>query len=207
MDISKVQLYLDLLRNEKPVFYNFRGEENTDDSSILGRFSLQTLDEPVGEYEERTISRDIKPEPKQLVKEYLHRMGYEPIEKEGRYLIPFDIENEKYNVLVFFHEEWVETGTLLVESKELPEALNKEGLYARLLMDTLYAREVTYGLTTDGNVIVHAETAIKSLSFDNFQTEFNSVLAGIKHFVSTIKKDYPIQHKKEQTTDWSIKPV
>jgi len=57
-------------------------------------------------------------------------------------------------------------------------------------LETFYLYEVTYGLTKEGLIVVHAETSTKALSFENFSTELKSVAFGTKYFVEKILPDF-----------------
>ena len=127
------------------------------------------------------------------VKQFLEKMNlkFEYDENAKVFFVPFKIDEREFMVVISIRGKWVTTAALIVRNNDLPPDLNKEEFYARLLKETFYLNEVTYGLTKDNDVIVHAETSTEALSFENFKTEFWSVVYGIKHFLEEIAPHYP----------------
>ena len=129
------------------------------------------------------------------VKEFLTKMklkfSYE--EERKTFSLPYQIDGKNFTIQIFIGEKWIVMGTLLVKREELPLNLDVQELYTRLLQDTFYFNEVTYGLTKNRDIIVHAETHVDALNFEGFRTEFGSVVFGIKHFVENIMKDFPVK--------------
>lgn len=129
------------------------------------------------------------------IRDYLTKMelnfSYE--ENEKRFTLAYDFSGREFIVNVFVSDSWVCVGTLLAKAEDLPANLNKEVFYARLLQDTFYLNEVTFGLTKNNDVVVHAEIHVDALSFENFKMEYGSVIYGIKHFVENIMKDFPVR--------------
>ncbi len=115
-------------------------------------------------------------------------------EKEDKtFISPYEVSGKEFVVNVFVGEKWIQIGALLVKAEELPINLNKEVFYARLLQDTFYLKEVSFGLTKNGDIVVHAETYVDALSFENFKTELGSVVYGIRYFVENIMKEFPVK--------------
>jgi len=129
------------------------------------------------------------------IRDFLTKMelnfSYE--EEEKKFILPYEFSGKDFVVNVFVGEKWIMIGVLLAKAEELPANLNKEVFYARLLRDTFYISEVAFGLTNSGDVVVHAETYVDALTFENFRIEFGSVVYGIKHFIENIMKDFPVK--------------
>ena len=131
------------------------------------------------------------------IKSFLDKMNlkYEYNEKENVFILPFKISilGEGYaiaTVFIRYNEDWVLIVSPLLPQSAIPSDVDKAKLYERLLMDTYYLNEVTYGLTKEGDIVVHAEIHKRALEYNNFMTEFNSVVYGVKHFVENILKDF-----------------
>jgi hypothetical protein len=108
---------------------------------------------------------------------------------------------------VLYLNNWIDTGALIVSKDDIPNDIDREKLYAKLLMDNLYIKEVNYGLTIDGDIIIHAETAIESFKFENFETEFGSVIYGIQNYVENIEPEFPSLKNVEHKSNWNLNPV
>ncbi|RLE98440.1 MAG: hypothetical protein DRJ63_07750 [Thermoprotei archaeon] len=130
------------------------------------------------------------------IKSFLGKMQlkYKYNEDENVFILPFRIQvSEGFvvaTVFVRYTDEWVLIVSPLIAQHSIPSEVDRKRLYERLLMDTYYLNEVTYGLTKEGDIVVHAEIHKSALEFNNFATEFNSVIYGIKHFVENIMKDF-----------------
>jgi len=131
------------------------------------------------------------------IKHFLNQMNlkYEYNESERVFVLPFRIglSGGGYavaTVFVRYDEKWTLIVSPLLPRSAIPSDIDKAKLYERLLMDTYYLNEVTYGLTKEGDIVVHAEIHKKALEYNNFVTEFNSVVYGVKHFVENILKDF-----------------
>ena len=129
------------------------------------------------------------------VREFLSRMELKfSYEEEGKvFSLTYEIGGKDFIIQVFVGEKWIVIGSLLVNQEELPSNMNLQEFYARLLQDTFYLNEVTYGLTKNRDVIVHAEINVNALTFEDFKTEFGSVVFGIKHFVEDVMKSFPVK--------------
>lgn len=129
------------------------------------------------------------------VRGYLDKMGIKYIvdEEHNAIIAPYEIRGRDFLVVVLFSESWVLTAAKIVGLNELPPELDREKFFARLLMDTFYLNEITYGLTKDGLIVAHAESHVDALSFENFKVEFFSVVAGIAHFIDEIEKELPVK--------------
>lgn len=193
----------DMLTTEKPVFITWSTDEAGNTT-----WSLGTEDEPQGVYDENYEDNEF--ESSDMFDEiilYLSKMDLYPQISEDRLIIPFNFCEQEFLVNILYSDNWVETGALIVRANELPENIDKEKLYAKLLMDNLYIKEVNYGLTIEGDILIHAETSAESLGFENFKTEFGSVIYGIKNYVENILPEFPSLKDADHKSDWNINPV
>ena len=129
------------------------------------------------------------------VKVFLDSMGVNYVfdEEEGVIVAPFKIKGKVYPILIMVMGEWVLTVARLVNMSELPSNLDREKFYQRLLRDTFYLSEITYGLMDNGDVVVHASTHIDALNYKDFRTEFASIIAGISHYRERIEPALPMK--------------
>jgi len=126
------------------------------------------------------------------IKTYLDKMGVKFIHnKEDDVIVtPFKIGDKLYAVIIAVMGDWVLTVARVAGVDEIPPDASREELFARLLKDTFYLNEVTYGLTDNGDIVVHAGSSIEALDYENFKTEFYSVVAGIHHYVEEIEPEF-----------------
>jgi len=131
------------------------------------------------------------------VKGFLDKMGVKYVyDEENKVIIaPYKIHEREFLVFVLFSDNWVTTAARIVNLSELPPNLDKERFFARLLTETFYLSEVTYGLTKNGDVVAHAETHVDALDYENFRVEFHSVVAGIAYFIENIEPELPAEAK------------
>ena len=129
------------------------------------------------------------------VRGFLDSMGVNYVfdEEEGVIVAPFKIKGKVYPILIMVMGEWVLTVARLVNVNELPSNLDREKFYACLLRDTFYLSEITYGLMDNGDVVVHASTHVDALNYEDFKTEFASVVAGISHYRERIEPALPVK--------------
>ncbi|RLE77500.1 MAG: hypothetical protein DRJ52_11245 [Thermoprotei archaeon] len=133
---------------------------------------------------------------REKIKSFLDKMQlkYKYDEDEKVFILPFRIQVSGgfvvATVFVKYTDEWVLIVSPLIAQRNIPSEVDRRRLYERLLMDTYYLNEVTYGLTKEGDIVVHAEIHKSALEFNNFVTEFNSVVYGVKHFVENIMREF-----------------
>ncbi|RLI08175.1 hypothetical protein DRO32_02705 [Candidatus Bathyarchaeota archaeon] len=127
------------------------------------------------------------------VKEMLDKMGlkYEYVEEDKVFVVPFKSGERVFNVLVALRGDWVITSALAARKEDLPEDVDEKELYKLLLRLSLELSEVTFGLTSRGDVVVHAESHVNALSFENFRIEFASVVFGVEYFAKEVAPSYP----------------
>ncbi|MCD6564134.1 MAG: hypothetical protein J7K23_09510 [Thermoproteales archaeon] len=117
------------------------------------------------------------------------------------FIVPFYIKKGKgkisFDIIVTYNDKWVLTIAPLLKKESIPHDTDLLKLYEKLLIDNYYLSEVTYGLTKESNIIVHAETYIEALSFENFKTELYSVVYGVQHFIEEI---IPLIEKYKEKT-------
>ena len=114
-------------------------------------------------------------------------------EDKGVFAVPFEIRGERVMISIIPGEKWIYVGSAIVNVKNLPPEVDREKLFALLLRETLYIPEVTYGLTDQGDIVAHAETATKAFEYKNFEIEFFSVVYGVQHFLENIATKFPIK--------------
>ena len=131
------------------------------------------------------------------VKEFLDRMNlkytYDETTKTFRLYFTIRVGESQYVRAVIYvrvGDDWVLIVSPLINQKNIPVTVDRLKLYERLLLDTYYLNEVTYGLTREGDIVVHAEIHHSALTYENFETEFNSVVYGIGYFAGEIMKDF-----------------
>ncbi|RLE68388.1 MAG: hypothetical protein DRJ34_03115 [Thermoprotei archaeon] len=130
------------------------------------------------------------------ITEYLNKLNlkYQYEAKNNRIRIPFILKvgEKKYTAYIYisWNEKWILCVTPLVRVADIPPEVSREEVYERLLLETYYLYEVTYGLTKDGYIVVHAETAVSALSFENFDIELRSIIFGVKYFIEKILPDF-----------------
>jgi len=131
----------------------------------------------------------------QKVKEFLKRMDlkFELIEDRNAFVVPFSSEKtgRQFNVVITIKENWVTTAAIAARREELPRDIDEKEFYRLLLLLTFELNEVTYGLTNRGDVVVHAESHVRALSFENFKVELGSVVFGVEFFHREILPNYP----------------
>ena len=127
------------------------------------------------------------------VKEILDKMNlkYRYVEEEDLFIVPFESDIKKFNVLVVVRGDWVTTLAMAARKEELPKDLDEKELYKLLLRLSLELSEVTFGLTELGDIVVHAESHVKALSPENFEVEFASVVFGVDYFAREIAPKLP----------------
>lgn len=129
------------------------------------------------------------------IRDFLTKMelNFSYDEEKKSFILPYTISDKRFSVYVNVGDPWITIVALLARAQDLPSNVNKEALYARLLQDTFYLNEVTFGLTKDGDIVVHAEAHVNALTFEDFNIEFQSVVYGISHFIDKIMKDFPVK--------------
>ncbi len=129
------------------------------------------------------------------VSEFLKKMGleYRYMDEEKIFVVPFASEKtgRKFNVLIVVRGDWVTAAAIAARREELPRDVDEKELYKLLLRLTFELSEVTFGLTEHGDIVVHAESHVKALEFENFKVELGSVVFGMEYFTREIMPNYP----------------
>jgi len=134
---------------------------------------------------------------KDTVYSFLRRMGVEAIfwdPETDRFVLPYVIEGKRVMVYVMFLDDykWVVTLADLYDLNELPEHVNREELYRRLLSDNFTRYETRYGIDFDNHLVALAEARSDELDYENFSTEFAGVLGSAARFVAEIAPEMGI---------------
>ena len=144
-----------------------------------------------------------KEEVAQKINDFLNKMDldFERDDETNRFTIHFGMkfgeESIHFHIFIFYDDKWITIVAPLIRDKDLPEEIDKLSFYKTLLRETYYLNEVTYGLTENDDIVVHAETATNALGFDNFKVEFYSVVYGIEHFLREV---VPVIFKSQDTS-------
>jgi len=139
-----------------------------------------------------------KEKARDTVRSFLEKMGVEAIywDPEGeRFVLPYDIEGARVLVYVMFLEdyEWVVTLADLYDLSKLPQHVDKERFFQRLLVDNFMRYENRYGIDFEGHLVALAEMKTDELEYENFSTEFAGVLSSAAHFIRAIAPEFGIQ--------------
>jgi len=130
------------------------------------------------------------------IKEILEKMNLKFFvgKEEKEFVVPFLIETSegkvRANVLVRIVGDWILTVAPIIDIDSILNRDDRLRLYERLLLDNYYLKEVTYGLSEEGTIVVHAETHKNALTFENFKGEFFSVVFGVQHFVEKLIPEF-----------------
>ncbi len=110
------------------------------------------------------------------------------------FIVPFLIDTSKgkvkTNVLIRIAGDWILTVAPLIDIGSIPSNDDRLKLFERLLIDNYYLKEVTFGLSKEGTIVVHAETHKDALTLENFRSEFFSVVFGVQHFAEKIIPEF-----------------
>lgn len=132
----------------------------------------------------------------ETITSYLNKLNveYQLSTEKNQITIPFKfkVNDSVYTCRIFISwtKDWILCVAPLLSLSKFPPEVNREKFFKRLLLETYYLYEVTYGVTKGDTVVVHAETSTKALSFENFSTELKSVAYGTMHFVEKILPDF-----------------
>ena len=128
------------------------------------------------------------------VHEFLKKMKlhYRFVEEDKLFIVPFASEERRFNILVLVRDDWVRVIGLAAKRSELPRNLDEKEFYKLLLRLTLELNEVTFGLTEDEDIVVHAETHVSALELENFKVEFASVVFGVEYFKEKVLPNLPL---------------
>lgn len=130
-------------------------------------------------------------------------VNYEHKPENNLFFVYFNLATEDYKgeirILVHYTDKWVTVVAPLINENHLPREIDRKRLYRKLLEDTFYLNEVTFGMTREGDIVVHAETASHALSYENFRMEFYSVLYGVEYFVRKLVPSLLEEVKKKES--------
>lgn len=98
--------------------------------------------------------------------------------------IPGNADDLVLEANVVFDEKWIQIKLLLIPGREIPPKLEKE-LYRQLLIGNFNLNEVTYSISTDGDIFVEADMPVNT-SFENFESEYGSIEFGADYFLTEI---------------------
>ncbi|MHA1679445.1 MAG: hypothetical protein ACTSUE_00400 [Promethearchaeota archaeon] len=109
-------------------------------------------------------------------------------------VVPYTLKSKKAGVSdlvlkaqIIFDEKWIQIKLLLMGTKDMSESLQKN-LFQKLLIANFELNEVTYSLSRNQDVYVEADMPADS-DYENFQSEYGSVVYGIDYFLGTVLKE------------------
>jgi len=114
------------------------------------------------------------------------KLEYEWDEKTSRFLLKFRIAGKYLYAFVIIGKKWIVTSIPLIRISELEDKVNLKDFYETILKETFYLKEVNYGLTEEGVLVSHAETAIEAFNPNDFKVELSSAILGFRYFFETI---------------------
>ena len=145
-----------------------------------------------------------------LVKKFLKKLEYkEVIENRHRFYVdmPLDLDLKgpdattplKLLVRTVVNENWIMAKCLIMYKNVIPE----ESIYYKILEELLKANfqlnEVTYSIDpNEGNIFIEADMPADT-SFENFKSEYNSILFGVLEFFNNILPAVGKEIRKENT--------
>lgn len=128
------------------------------------------------------------------IEDYLKKMNlhYYYFPEHKAFKVPFVSEDgRQFDVLILIRGNWISTAALAVSKEDLPPDLDEKEFYKILLMTSFDMNEVNFALTSRGDVVVHAESHIKALTYENFEVEFKAVVFGVEFLNRQILPNYP----------------
>ncbi len=93
-------------------------------------------------------------------------------------------ENLELEANIVFDAKWIQVKLLLLRGSEIPKSVEKS-LYRELLLGNFNLNEVTYSLSSEGDVFVEADMPVDT-SYVNFESEYGSIEFGADYFLTEI---------------------
>jgi len=118
-------------------------------------------------------------------------LTYRVVPEEDRILLPYQIKDRRFMLVVDRGDKWVRFFIIFVEAANLKSA-NKLDLYAALLEANGQLAEVKYFMTDEGAVGVIGHEGIQTLTFEGFQEEYNALPFAVSHFIENIAPKFNI---------------
>jgi len=120
-------------------------------------------------------------------------------EKDGVFLIPYEISGRKHMIVIFVADNWVWMRCGIIKKEEIPKRRELE-LYKILLQANHDYPEFVFDMDQDGNVGTSQEIYVEALNFDVFEEEFLAIPFAVKFFWEKIAPN--LGKKEPERTDW-----
>ncbi|MFX0168162.1 MAG: YbjN domain-containing protein [Candidatus Hodarchaeota archaeon] len=121
------------------------------------------------------------------IEDFLKQMNltYRVVPEEDRILLPYQIKDRRFMLVVDRGDKWVRFFTIIVEAANL-KSVNKLDLYTTLLEANGQLAEVKYFITDEGAVGVIGHEGIQNLTFEGFQEEYNALPFAVSYFIENV---------------------
>lgn len=121
------------------------------------------------------------------IESYLKEMNltYRVVSAEDRIILPYNLENRNFLLIVDRSDKWVRFFIIIVEADALKK-VDKLALYSALLEANGQLAEVKYFVTDEGGIGVIGHEGVATLSFEGFQEEYNALPYAVSHFITNI---------------------
>ncbi len=128
------------------------------------------------------------------IENYLKEMNlmYRVIPTEDRIILPYNIHDRRFFLVVDRSDKWVRFFMTIVEAKVLKN-VDKLKLYTSLLEANGQLAEVKFFINSEGSVGVIGHEGITSLSFEGFQEEFNALPFAVSYFIENVASKLDIE--------------
>ena len=131
------------------------------------------------------------------VRSFLEEMGVKVIlwDPEGdRFVLPYDIMGRDIMVYVMFMDDyrWVVVVADIYDLGALPDHVDKEAFYRKLLSENFMRYANRYGVDWDGHLVALFEMRSEDLEFENFRTGYEGVLNTVVNFLEGVAKEFGI---------------
>ena len=120
-------------------------------------------------------------------------------EKEGVFLIPYEISGRKHMIVIFVANNWVWMRCGIIMKDEIPKRKELE-LYKMLLQANHDYPEFVFDMDKEGNIGTSQEIYVEALNFDVFEEEFFAIPFAVKFFWEKIAPT--LGRKEPERTDW-----
>jgi hypothetical protein len=130
----------------------------------------------------------------ETIESYLKQMNltYKVISAEDRIILPYNIDDRRFLLIVDRSDKWVRFFIIIVEADALKK-VDKSKLYRSLLEANGQLAEIKYFITDQGAVGVIGHEGIASLSFEGFQEEYNALPYAVSYFIANIASKLKIE--------------
>ena len=132
----------------------------------------------------------------ETIEDYLKKMNltYNVIAAEDRIILPYNIDDRRFNLIVDRGDKWVRFFIIIVEADDLKK-VDKAKLHESLLEANGQLAEIKYFITDTGSVGVIGHEGISSLTFEGFQEEYNALPYAVSYFIANIASKLKIDVK------------